>query len=999
NTIMTDTIPAGAIFVSAQGVEGVDWTFNPGTRQLVFLTLPNPIPVGGCVARTMAIRYPVGAVDLPGQINQLQITGTPEGCDVLPANRPTYCGGQGQRTLNASSSFTARVPFPAIDISKSASAASSFIGVEALAGELVTYRVGAFNSGFVNLANVVVSDTIPAQIALQDFGVPLNDGSPVSGFYRTSDVPLVWQPLPGNPYSVAATIPITDLALPGGVEVTALRWELGALPDGAPRWETTVRGRVKPGTPVNTSIVNTARGAAGYLVQTVSDNASATVRVVEPRSIPRSYKSSSATDTVLPGDRVTFTVRIVNEPMAHLPLVNPVMADLLPIQFVYVPASFVLEGKPAGAPDPLFEVIPDYNGTGRTLLRATWLGATAHSLLPGTEFVLRYTVQVREDTPPGPVSNKALIASMGNPEVALACTGSEVAADVNDLDGDGNTTEALCQNADGTGGSTTGVLLSLVSKKFVRGIYDSDFQDFGRSASGSTADYRLVLTNTSNVTVTNIVIVDLLPYIGDQGVIDTSARGSAWRPNLIGPVVGAVGVPLTVFYSASSNPCRPELVADGPIGCIDDWSQTFPLDPVTDVPNPTLVRAIKLDFCTWTSGVRTDTCAVLARNEAKVVEWPMRTTVGAPFSTDCRLEPVGPACQIAWNSFGVTAEGGGFRFRPTEPLKVGVGVAEDQFYAVGDRVWLDVEGLQGDGIQQPTERGLNGVRVELWNTVGGIETLTDATLSANDQAAQPGFFLFNNVPVGNYFLRFFPITGFTASPGNQGANDALDSDGVIPGSDPTFGAYLQTDTFDVGITDPGLNPDLSRDFGLVRVTDYGDAPWDGVAYRYPTRAAVLANPADAARHILGNRNAQYRMGPLRDAEADGQPTLNAAGDDLNIGAVLPLDTQGDDEDGVTLPAAVPGVGTEGGSGAFVRSVAASITIAAVAPTTGTAYLNAWIDWNADGDWDDGGEQVATNVTRGSLGSGTITLPVTAPAGAALGTTYARFRLSAAPGTT
>ncbi len=67
-------------------------------------------------------------------------------------------------------------------------------------------------------------------------------------------------------------------------------------------------------------------------------------------------------------------------------------------------------------------------------------------------------------------------------------------------------------------------------------------------------------------------------------------------------------------------------------------------------------------------------------------------------------------------------------------------------------------------------------------------------------------------------------------------------------------------------------------------------------------------------------------------------------------------------------------------------------IAVTAPSTGTAYVSAWIDWNANGIWESG-EQIATNATRGGNGSGTITLNVTPPAGATLGTTYARFRLS------
>ncbi|MDP7347452.1 MAG: SdrD B-like domain-containing protein, partial [Phycisphaeraceae bacterium] len=57
-----------------------------------------------------------------------------------------------------------------------------------------------------------------------------------------------------------------------------------------------------------------------------------------------------------------------------------------------------------------------------------------------------------------------------------------------------------------------------------------------------------------------------------------------------------------------------------------------------------------------------------------------------------------------------------------------------------------------------------------------------------------------------------------------------------------------------------------------------------------------------------------------------------------------------------------------------------------------ARLDAWIDWNADDDWDDSGEQIFTNQI---IGDGDNSLQVQVPANAAPGQTYARFRLSSA----
>jgi len=112
---------------------------------------------------------------------------------------------------------------------------------------------------------------------------------------------------------------------------------------------------------------------------------------------------------------------------------------------------------------------------------------------------------------------------------------------------------------------------------------------------------------------------------------------------------------------------------------------------------------------------------------------------------------------------------------------------------------------------------------------------------------------------------------------------------------------------------------------VVQPLDYGDAP----DYPFPTFASN-----DGARHAIID-TAPY-LGELVDADLDGQPTLLADGDDG--------DFQGDDEDGVTQLTPL------------VQGAYATLEITA----SGDGYLNAWIDFNGDGDWNDG-EQIATDV--------------------------------------
>lgn len=147
--------------------------------------------------------------------------------------------------------------------------------------------------------------------------------------------------------------------------------------------------------------------------------------------------------------------------------------------------------------------------------------------------------------------------------------------------------------------------------------------------------------------------------------------------------------------------------------------------------------------------------------------------------------------------------------------------------------------------------------------------------------------------------------------------------------------------------------------GVLRDVDFGDAPQIDTQ-PYPTTLS-----ANGARHKIGGPF----MGGPPDPESDGQPTMPADGDDV---AGL------DDEDGVLFPfPLIPGDG-------------APVEVDLSASNLG-CYLNAWLDFNVDGDWDDVAEQVFTDVW---LGPGfTHLLTFTIPTSAALGETYARFRCS------
>lgn len=89
---------------------------------------------------------------------------------------------------------------------------------------------------------------------------------------------------------------------------------------------------------------------------------------------------------------------------------------------------------------------------------------------------------------------------------------------------------------------------------------------------------------------------------------------------------------------------------------------------------------------------------------------------------------------------------------------------------LGDFVWED---LNRDGIQDGGEPGIAGVQVDLFTCDG--TWLATAFTDAN------GFYLFSDLAAGGYYVQFTTPGGFTASPADIGADDALDSDAGFGG--------------------------------------------------------------------------------------------------------------------------------------------------------------------------------------------------------------------------
>lgn len=196
---------------------------------------------------------------------------------------------------------------------------------------------------------------------------------------------------------------------------------------------------------------------------------------------------------------------------------------------------------------------------------------------------------------------------------------------------------------------------------------------------------------------------------------------------------------------------------------------------------------------------------------------------------------------------------------------------------------------------------------------------------------------------------------------------------TAPGIDETATAnivsilYTATSSFQYRIGTLGTGNSVrltSLDFGCPALVipsqstivpqDFGDAP---AAYGNPIHDIV----------------AGVRLGATNTSEPARYNSPTASGD------------TGDD--GVTFPALLR------------RSVASTTSVTTVGAS---GRLQAWFDWNGDGDFADAGEQVATNIGDNLAGdtnpaAGIIGISITPPAAAVLTQTFARFRWSTTNG--
>ena len=655
----------------------------------------------------------------------------------------------------------------------------------------VLYYIYHGSLGGQEVTNYVVEDMFPKEFIFEDWrhGRPFNAPLNFTVEYQTT-LTAVWTAWPGGPFSTDDNSfhNVSELSLAANEYVTGLRFNFGTVPAGLDyHYDTNARieflgdfstihknglAEDRNGDPITVTDPATIVSNTGTLstdqYADVSDTESAPI--ADPKvwvDIGKSFEDSSP--PYRPGDIVRIELQAQLPPESVGDFVNPTFWDLLPPEMEFVGNIETNSNydtganlTPVGGTMPYFEAFPDWNGTGRTLLKFWWDATnplTVHSTTRFSELRVYYDVQIPWTTADGTYLNEAL----GTAESLHYCEpdSDPDGPDTHDFDEDGDTTERFCYGSESFDVFDDGNGVGLDSQKWVRGQLDagwSRFPEHGETVPGGQADYELRISNPGSVGVKDIVVIDILPHVGDRGVVDLNLRSSEWEPVLAGPVSVNGALPpgisaVTVYYSTSSNPQRDELTPGIPIGAEPpNWNTTPPADI-------TAVKSLKFELT-----------GTLAPTESLILAWPMRAPLDAP-----------TAGEIAWNSFGYVATNAvtDSQLLASEPVKVGIAVSPAGPAYYGDYVWYDSD---RDGIQDAAESGINSVRVELYQPSGATpdpdnDTLVAFTVTQND-GSQDGAYLFSNLAAGDYYAVFYPPTGYSASPTDAGSDDAVDSDGT-----------------------------------------------------------------------------------------------------------------------------------------------------------------------------------------------------------------------------
>jgi fimbrial isopeptide formation D2 family protein/uncharacterized repeat protein (TIGR01451 family)/LPXTG-motif cell wall-anchored protein len=810
--VLKDAIPAGAEYVNAwSDYASGSASYDAGTNSVTFpsaaISASEMYCGDPCISDYVAhiiVKYPSPAyADGDQPINKAT-------ADI------TYADGHPNDTLTAEAEITLNEPTKSVSTEK-----WTGNSVHPTPGENVWWWLKAINTGNVGLESLIITDQIPAhlsnvQVGASDWYMPKHDGN--GDFEYTLDG-TNWLTLGTLDHATS-----TKLDVPAGAAAVRMK-----ITDLAVDYHSgfQVFGTVDLDTPPGYVMENCMSydGSVGPVLK--SNCATYDIKEKPQARVEtgKAHQISNGGSHVAPGDEFSWLLEW--RTLATKVPTTSTVTDVLPSQF-----ELITETPPCLEYLGYWEDYPTSCGATATTPAYTTEAVAGGTKITFTDaalptlpnqydywYLIRLKVRVKDGAPAATYTNKMTVALPSNYEAT--CNWGNECSSTDDVVVD---TAAAAGLQKWDKGTEPNVAQDTAQASANCPDWDgfTRYPCVAQTLPGGDFTYRLKWSNQGNVPLTDAVVYDVLPYVGDTGVgevLSGADRKTEWAPVLTGPITldaglsTATGSGYVVEYNLTTNPCRPELKkgsADGTwqASCDDTWVTT-----VSDwsTVKSFRIRAFEASGAEWTPGTR------------MVFIIPMKAPADAPKS---KLGPVD--LSIAWNSaaqrvFQVRADGS-IRLQATEPRKVGI-IIPAPYVSIGDYVWYDAN---YNGQQDAGELPASGVKVTLKDSGGNVvgTTTTDAD----------GYYWFQNLTEkAKYTLEFEKPSGYSWTTQNSGA-DKSDSD-----VDPTTSTISFTaPTWVEGVSknlgghdkadDPTLDAGLIKPIAQVSVGDYvwKDTDHDGI---------------------------------------------------------------------------------------------------------------------------------------------------------------------------
>lgn len=213
------------------------------------------------------------------------------------------------------------------------------------------------------------------------------------------------------------------------------------------------------------------------------------------------------------------------------------------------------------------------------------------------------------------------------------------------------------------------VKTDLIKNKNGNVIYDgTEWKKFHQIEPGADYQYKLDLKNTTHKIFEKMVLIDVLPSIGDLGITDNTDRGSQFTPMITGPITLPTEWEdkVTVHYSTATNPRRDDLTKN-----------TIYPDSTTQLGNPTGAQnpnwmteaQVSNDWSKIHSfKIELKDGYTIDPGEVAEIVFDMKAPDICDVPNEILNKKVDPKQRAAWNSFATATDHG----QPVEPERVGI---------------------------------------------------------------------------------------------------------------------------------------------------------------------------------------------------------------------------------------------------------------------------------------------------------------------------------------